>query len=197
MATKIGRRVIVIGNSGSGKSTLGIALADRMGVPFIELDALHWEPGWTMAEDEVFHARIRQAMQPESWVMAGNYTGKQQHVSWPAADTIIWLDLPLATVMPRIIRRCWERHVSQEDLWDSGNTERFWDHLKLWQTDESLIAYTLKTHRSRRRLFERYTRDPQWSEITFIRLRSPAAVDHFLEHLRPVSVPAQAAAYPM
>ncbi|MEZ4520754.1 MAG: shikimate kinase [Thermomicrobiales bacterium] len=194
MATKIGRRVIVIGNSGSGKSTLGAQLAERTGRPFIELDALHWEPNWTMAGDEIFRERVREAMQPESWVMAGNYTRKQQDVSWPEADTIIWLDLPLATSMSRTIRRCWQRHQDQEDLWGTGNRENFWDHLKLWQTDESLISYMLKTHRARRRLFESYTRDPQWSHITFIRLRSPEAVDRFFDRLRPLPIPRQATA---
>ncbi len=188
MATKIGKRIIVIGNSPcSGKSTLAEQLAERMGVPFIELDALHWEPGWKMADTEVFRERIREAIKPEAWVMAGNYTSKQQDVSWPAADTIIWLDLPFTTIMPRIIRRSWQRHTDQEDLWGTGNRENFWDHLKLWQTDESLISYTIKNHRSRRRLFESYTRDPQWSHITFIRLRSSEAVNQFRRRLRPAS----------
>ncbi|CAN5756324.1 AAA family ATPase [soil metagenome] len=193
-ATKIGKRVIVIGSSGSGKSTLGEELAARMGVPFIELDALHWEPGWRMADTEVFRNRVREAIEPVSWVMAGNYTSKQQDVSWPEADTILWLDLPFPTVMNRIIRRCWQRHRDQQDLWGTGNRENFWDHLKLWDTDESLISYTIKTHRSRRRLFESYTLDPQWSHITFVRLWSPEAVDHFLRNLRPVPAPVQATA---
>lgn len=33
--------VVVMGVSGSGKSTVGAALAERLGVPFIEGDALH------------------------------------------------------------------------------------------------------------------------------------------------------------
>jgi adenylate kinase family enzyme len=194
VATKIGKRVIVIGNSGSGKSTLAEQLAATMAVPFIELDALHWEPNWQMADTDVFRERVRQAIEPEAWVMAGNYTSKQQDVSWPAADTIIWLDLPFRTVMSRITRRCWQRHRDQEDLWGTGNQENFWDHLKLWETEESLFAYIIKTHRPRRRLFESYTRDPQWSHITFIRLRSPEAVDYFLHRLRPLPAPAQATA---
>lgn len=188
MATKIGKRVIVIGNSGSGKSTAGEQLAARMDVPFIELDALHWESNWTIADTGVFRERVRRAIEPDSWVMAGNYTSKQQDISWPVADTIIWLDLPFATSMSRIIRRSWQRHRDQEGLWGTGNRENFWTHLKVWKTDESLISYMCKTHRARRRLFESHTRDPQWFHITFIRLRSPGAVDRFFDRLRPIPV---------
>ncbi|OJZ74604.1 gluconate kinase [Mycobacterium paraffinicum] len=33
--------VVVMGVSGSGKSTVGVALAQRLGVPFVDADALH------------------------------------------------------------------------------------------------------------------------------------------------------------
>jgi adenylate kinase family enzyme len=178
-----GQRIIVIGSSGAGKSTLAEKLANRMGVPFIELDALYWEPGWKAADDEVFRERVRQVAEGDAWVIAGNYSSRQLDVSWPRADTVIWLDMPLATVMPRVLRRCWQRHRSQEGLWGTDNRENFWEHLKLWDTDESLISYTLKTHRSRRRLFERHTRDPRWSHITFIRLRSPGEVEQWWRHV--------------
>jgi shikimate kinase len=38
-------RVVVISSaSGNGKTTVGRALAERLGVPFVELDALHHGP---------------------------------------------------------------------------------------------------------------------------------------------------------
>lgn len=175
----IGQRIILIGSSGSGKSITGEQLAARLGVPFIELDALHWEEGWVPADDRVFHNRIRATTSGEAWVMAGNYTSKQQHVSWPLADTVVWLDLPLVTVVRRAALRTWRRWWRHEELWN-GNRESLRDNLSFWDTEKSLVAYTLKTHRARGRLFEAAMCDQRWSHIAFVRLRSPEEVGRWL-----------------
>ena len=182
MEQSIGRRIIVIGSSNAGKSTLAQRLAARLGAPFIELDALHWEPGWVEAEREVFRERVRRAITPASWVMAGNYISRQQDVSWPVADTVVWLDLGLPTLLRRVVVRSWRRWRSRELLWGT-NREVFWEHLMLWDTEKSLIAYTIRTHRAQRRRFEASMRDPRWSHLTFIRLRSVEAIDRWLDGL--------------
>ncbi len=120
--------------------------------------------------------------------MAGNYTGKQQHVSWPRADTIVWLDLPLATVLRRAGLRTWRRWRHHEELWN-GNRESLREYLSLWNTDKSLLAYSVKTHRSRRRTFEAAMRDPRWAHIAFVRLRSPEDVSSWLAAI-PHTLPA-------
>ena len=43
-------RTSVVGSSGSGKSTVARRLADILGVPYVELDAIHWRPGWVEEE---------------------------------------------------------------------------------------------------------------------------------------------------
>ena len=39
-------RIVVIGNAGGGKSTLARLLAQRRGLPHIEIDRLLWQEGW-------------------------------------------------------------------------------------------------------------------------------------------------------
>jgi len=55
------RRVVVLGVTGAGKTTFAAALARKLGVQHIELDALHWEPNWVMAELDVFRDRVARA----------------------------------------------------------------------------------------------------------------------------------------
>ncbi|WP_423226670.1 AAA family ATPase, partial [Candidatus Amarolinea aalborgensis] len=50
------QRIVVVGTSGSGKTTLARRLALALGIPHIELDALHWEANWQEAPVEVFRA---------------------------------------------------------------------------------------------------------------------------------------------
>jgi adenylate kinase family enzyme len=177
--TACGNRIVIIGSSNSGKSTLARQIGVQLGVPVIELDAFHWEPNWTPADPDVFRERIRHAMQPECWVMAGNYT-QHQDITWAAADTIVWLDLPLPLVVRRCVVRTWTRWRTKEVLW-GNNREDFREHLQFWNTDRSLIAYTIANHRRRKRAYAAAITDPRWSHITFIRLRSPAEVDSWFQ----------------
>ena len=178
-ASPVGRRIIVVGNTGAGKSSLARALSGRLDVPFIELDALFWEPGWVEADPEVFRARVQAATEGDAWVVAGNYTGRTMDLTWPRADTIVWLDLPLHVLLPRLVKRGWTRSRSGELLWGT-NTETFWKHLKLWDQTESLLAFAVRSHAKKRAEFDAAMRDPQWAGAQWVRLRSGAEARAFL-----------------
>jgi|GEM_PF-2746343 len=71
------RRILVKGTSGAGKTTLGRTLAQHLGVPFVELDALHHGPNWTAASAAQLQARVRTQLNDEQgWVVDGNYDSK-------------------------------------------------------------------------------------------------------------------------
>ena len=72
-------KINVIGCSGSGKSTFARQLASLYAVPYIEMDALHWQKNWQPATDEQLYKKLSQALQnaPNGWVLDGNYTRTQ------------------------------------------------------------------------------------------------------------------------
>ncbi|MFO7584499.1 MAG: shikimate kinase, partial [Anaerolineales bacterium] len=81
------RRIIVIGVTSAGKSTLAENLAAKLGIDFIELDALHWEPDWVDAPLEIFRQRVETATSAPAWALAGNYSAVRD-LTWPRAEAV-------------------------------------------------------------------------------------------------------------
>ena len=173
------KRVNVKGTSGSGKTTFGQELARRLGVPFVELDALHHGPNWAEPTDEEFRERVGAAIDaaPDGWVIDGNYDSKLGATVLGEADTIVWLDLPLRIKLGRLWRRTHYRIRNDVELWN-GNKET-WRNV-LWGRD-SLFGWMLRTHfRQRREWPQRFAGDPR-----FVRLRSDAEALAWLELRKP------------
>jgi adenylate kinase family enzyme len=169
------RRVNVKGISGSGKSTFALELARRLGLPYVELDALHHGPNWSEPTDEVFRARVQAAMDaaPEGWVIDGNYEGKLGELVLSQADMIVWLDLPFRVKARRLWRRTATRIRDDVELWN-GNKET-WRNV-LWGR-EALFWWMVRGHfRHRREWTLRFAGDPR-----FVRLRSVEEARDWLE----------------
>jgi adenylate kinase family enzyme len=98
------QRLVIIGPSGSGKTTLGRWVEATLGLPFTDLDDVHWRPGWTEAAVDGFRRDVNRLCTAPRWVLAGN-CGKARDLIWPRADTLVWLDLPLAYVLWRSTAR--------------------------------------------------------------------------------------------
>lgn len=177
----MGARVHVIGMSCSGKTTLAHRLAKAAGANMVDLDALNWLPNWVALNDtnkDELERRFRSATEGERWVSAGAYRATAQRAFWPRLETIVWLDLPVALCIWRMLRRSWRRWRSGELLWGT-NRERFWPHLLVWRQSDSLLWWIATQHHRRRREYFRASTDPRWSHIRFVRLVSRAEVEAF------------------
>jgi adenylate kinase family enzyme len=167
------KRVAVIASaSGNGKTTFGSELAERLAVPFVELDALHHGPNWTEATPDELRARVEPLVETDAWVVDGAYRNKLGDLVLERAELVVWLDLPVHVWLPRLVKRTVRRLVRREELWN-GNRETLRDQLT---PSTSVVYHALHDYRSRRRVYE--------AELTcfaLARLRTTAEVEWFLD----------------
>lgn len=168
-------RVVVIGTTGSGKSTVAERLAAQTGLRIVELDALYWGRDWQGVPVDLFRHRVERETRDGGWIVVGNY-GQVRDLVWPAADTLVWLDLPLSLVMWRLVRRTLRRAVTREELWGTGNRESF---VNAFLSRQSILLWALRTHRRNR---EKYGKECAALADTMqvVRLSSPREVERFL-----------------
>ena len=175
MSSEIGERIVVLGSSGSGKTVLARELAERLGVPHAELDALHFAEDWVEVPDELFTERTAAATEGGAWVVDGNYSRAAHNPRWERAQTVVWLDLSFLVCGWRLLRRTVLRVAKREELWH-GNRETF---RHSFASRDSILLWFLRTFR-RRRQYEAAMADPANAHLTFVRLRSPREAARWL-----------------
>jgi adenylate kinase family enzyme len=175
------RRVSVVGSSGSGKSTVAARLAEQLGVPHNELDAINHQPNWTPLPPDEFRRRVTEVTAPDGWVVDGNYSTVRDIV-WARADTVVWLDLPRGVVARRITMRSIRRVARREELWN-GNRERL-RNLLTRDPEESAIRHSWLNHQKNHDRYEAALADPAFARLHFVQLRSQREIDAFLAEPR-------------
>ena len=171
------QRVSLQGISGSGKTTLGRELERRLGLRHLETDALVHGPDWTETPDDQLRARLQEVIAGDRWVIDSDYRRKVGTLVLEAADTVIWLDMPLHLCLHRLWRRTHRRIRSDERLWND-NKESWRTALVGW---DSLFVFAVRKHFSQRRTLPELLRQPQLRHLHVIRLRSPAQLRRWLE----------------
>lgn len=167
-------------SSGAGKTTFARRLAERLALPFIELDAIHWGPSWTFLDAEAFQERVAAALPTEGWVVDGNY-GKLGGLIWDSADTLILLDIPLRVCLWRILSRTLGRIRTREELWPgTGNRESI---RNAFFAKDSLLLYAARTYRRRKRRWNEHLRTGRWAHLEIHHFRSNAEAERWLGSL--------------
>ncbi|HEY8648945.1 MAG TPA: AAA family ATPase [Candidatus Limnocylindria bacterium] len=179
------RRVSVVGTVGSGKTTFARALARKLDVPYVELDALHWGPGWTPADDGLMRERVAQAIAGDAWVIDGNYWRKIGGLVWTRADTVVWLDPPWLLTFIRVLLRTIRRSLGRAELF-GGNRETL---REAFLSRKSILLFAIRTVPGRRRIGEERLAQPEYAHLAVHRFRSQAAADRWLASVPAASEP--------
>ncbi len=169
-------RISIIGTTGSGKSTLAVQLARIMGMPCVELDAIHWQqPGWNPISREQFQSEVAEAIRAERWVVEGGYSIVRPLI-WARADTVLWLDYSFPVTLSRLLRRTTRRILSRELLWGSNR-----ESLQIALSRESILLWLLKTHGPNRQKFAAQIALPENQHLCVFRFSSPQQAEAWLE----------------
>ena len=168
-----------MGGSCVGKTTLSRRLASLLGVPHIELDALHHDQGWEEAPAELLQARVSAALDAASggWVVDGNYRAKLGSLVLERADTAVLLALPFGLTFRRALRRTIGRTITREELYN-GNREQ----IRFLFTRYWIPWWVLQKHRGYPA--EIAERVAEQSHLDLVRLGTPEEVERWLQSIQ-------------
>lgn len=174
------QRIVIVGCPGAGKTTLAERLARELGLTHIELDRLHWQPGWTEAAPEEFRGALVESIDAavDGWITCGNYESRSGGLHVDRCDTIIWLDPPRRTVIARIVRRTIRRAVRREELWN-GNREPLTNFTR-WNPEHNVIRWAWVHFPIYRARYAASRHDGSWDHAVVHHLRTPAEIEAFV-----------------
>ena len=139
-----------------------------------------WKRGWREAPDEEFFPKVEEATSGPRWVLDGNYT-RTRPITWKRVQTVIWLDRPFLQTVLRVTARTIRRAFTREELWPgTGNRESL---AQAFLSRKSIIWWAISTHRRNRKKYGALMAAPEYSHIAFVRLRSDADAERFLDGL--------------
>jgi adenylate kinase family enzyme len=171
-------RIVVVGTSCSGKTSYAKRLAEILGAPHVELDALYWNPDWIEKPTHQFRALVSDAVAGHRWIVDGGYATVRD-VVWPRATCVIWLNYGFPLVMARALRRTFRRAMSGEELF-SGNKESF--RMSFFSRD-SILLWVITTHWDRRRRYQELQKRNAYPHLQWLEFKTAPQAEQFLKSL--------------
>ena len=169
-------RVAVFGNAGAGKSTVARNLARVTGLPLHVLDIVqfpHGGRGAKMQPDEYakLHAEL---LRQDRWIIDGFENVTAAWERFAAADTLIYVDLPVATHYWWVTKRLIKGLFANPPGWPENSP--------LWASSMDSYKVVWRCHRGLTPRYRRLVAEMAATKRVH-HLRSPAEIEAFLDSI--------------
>jgi len=143
----------------------------------VELDALYWGPNWTARSAKEFAGRVERATARSTWIVDGNYSTVRPLVL-QRATAVIWLNLPLSTLLSRAVKRTFWRLATRERLFNDNREPVFGFLHSYW-----IPWWVLRTCGERQREYAELLASPECGHLWVIEISSARQLAEMLVEL--------------
>jgi adenylate kinase family enzyme len=166
------KRVAVFGNAGAGKSTLARRLAALTRLPLYPLDLIQFKPGGGKVPHEAYLKAHADIVGRDAWIIDGFGCMASAWERFAAADTLIYIDLPLLTHYRWVTKRFVKGLFVTPEGWPEGSP--------MWSStiDSYRVVWLCNRHLAPK--YRQLVADAAGSKRIH-HLRSPAQIRSFLE----------------
>ena len=166
------KKVAVFGNAGGGKSTLARRLAELTGLPLYPLDTIQYRAGGGEVPRQEYLEAHADLMRRDAWIIDGYGCAASAWERFSHADTLVYIDLPLATHHWWVAKRLVKGLFVTPEGWPENSP--------MWRSTMSSYRVLWLCHRRLTPRYRRLVADMAASKRVH-HLTSPAAMRAFLD----------------
>jgi adenylate kinase family enzyme len=169
------KRVVVFGNAGGGKSTLAKRLAKLTRLPLYPIDMMQFRAGGNAVSHDEYLNVHADLLRREEWIIDGFGCVSSAWERFSAADTLIYVDLPLLTHYTWVTKRFIKGLFVNPAGWP--------DNSPMWSSTISSYRVLPLCHRHLTPRYRQLVADAVASKRVH-HLRSPTQIRSFLEAVK-------------
>jgi adenylate kinase family enzyme len=165
------KKVAVLGNAAGGKSTLARRLAELTRLPVYPLDTIQYMRGGGKVAHEVYLEAHAELLTRDEWIIDGFGCVTSAWERFAAADTLIYIDLPLRTHYQWVTKRLVQGLFSNPEGWPEDSP--------IWSSTLESYRVVGRCHRLLTPRYRKLVADAAATKRVH-HLRSPAEMSAFL-----------------
>ena len=169
------KRVAVFGNAGGSKSTIARRLSELTGLPLYVVDMMQFRAGGVKVPQHEFLQAHADLLRRDEWVLDGFGSAALSWERFAAADTLVYVDLPLLIHYTWVTQRLIKGLFTDPKGWPRGSP--------LWSSTLSSYRVIPLCHRNLTPKYRQFVAEAAASKRIH-HLRSVAQIHSFLEALR-------------